>query len=70
MNTRKPLTLRRLREMHAGGDKIAMLTCYDAMFARFLDAAGVDDLVPKPIDWEILLAALETHTADDVGQGD
>jgi DNA-binding response OmpR family regulator len=36
---------------------------------RYL-AAGVDDLVPKPIDWEILLAALETHTADDVGQGD
>jgi 3-methyl-2-oxobutanoate hydroxymethyltransferase len=45
MNTRKPLTLRRLREMHAGGDKIAMLTCYDAMFARFLDAAGVDVLL-------------------------
>jgi 3-methyl-2-oxobutanoate hydroxymethyltransferase len=45
MNTRKPLTLHRLREMHSAGDKIAMLTCYDAMFARFLDAAGVDVLL-------------------------
>jgi 3-methyl-2-oxobutanoate hydroxymethyltransferase len=45
MNTRKPLTLHRLRQMHAAGDKIAMLTCYDAMFARFLDAAGVDVLL-------------------------
>lgn len=39
---RKPLTLHRLREMHAAGEKIAMLTCYDASFARVLDAAGVD----------------------------
>jgi 3-methyl-2-oxobutanoate hydroxymethyltransferase len=45
MDTRKPLTLRRLREMHSAGDKIAMLTCYDAMFARFLDAAAVDALL-------------------------
>ena len=39
---RKPLTLHRLREMHAAGEKIAMLTCYDAAFARLLDEAGVD----------------------------
>jgi 3-methyl-2-oxobutanoate hydroxymethyltransferase len=39
---RKPLTLHRLREMHAAGEKIAMLTCYDASFARLLDGAGVD----------------------------
>jgi len=45
MNDRKPLTLHRLREMHSAGEKIAMLTCYDAMFARFLDAAGVDVLL-------------------------
>jgi 3-methyl-2-oxobutanoate hydroxymethyltransferase len=43
--TRKPLTLRRLREMHAAGEKIAMLTCYDASFARLLDDAGVDCLL-------------------------
>ncbi|MEI7609167.1 MAG: response regulator [Rhodospirillaceae bacterium] len=27
-------------------------------------AAGVDDLVPKPIDWDILLAALNTVTRE------
>ena len=42
MNNRKPVTLHRLREMHAAGEKIAMLTCYDATFARVLDDAGVD----------------------------
>ena len=45
MTTRKPVTLHRLREMHAKGEKIAMLTCYDATFARVLDAAGVDVLL-------------------------
>ena len=42
---RKPLTLYRLREMHAAGEKIVMLTCYDASFARLLDGAGVDCLL-------------------------
>ncbi len=45
MNTRKPVTLHRLREMHASDEKIAMLTCYDASFARVLDEAGVDVLL-------------------------
>jgi 3-methyl-2-oxobutanoate hydroxymethyltransferase len=45
MNNRKPVTLHRLREMRAAGDKIAMLTCYDAAFARVLDDAGVDSLL-------------------------
>jgi 3-methyl-2-oxobutanoate hydroxymethyltransferase len=39
---RKPMNLHRLRAMHAAGEKIAMLTCYDASFARLLDDAGVD----------------------------
>jgi 3-methyl-2-oxobutanoate hydroxymethyltransferase len=39
---RKPVTLHRLRAMHAAGEKITMLTCYDASFARLLDDAGVD----------------------------
>lgn len=45
MTERKPITLHRLRGMHADGEKIAMLTCYDASFARVLDAAGVDVLL-------------------------
>jgi 3-methyl-2-oxobutanoate hydroxymethyltransferase len=42
---RKPVTLRRLQEMCRAGEKIAMLTCYDASFARALDDAGVDVLL-------------------------
>jgi 3-methyl-2-oxobutanoate hydroxymethyltransferase len=39
---RKPLNLQRLLDMHARGEKIAMLTCYDASFAHVQDEAGVD----------------------------
>ena len=41
-SARKPVSLPRLREMRTAGEPIAMLTCYDASFARLLDAAGVD----------------------------
>ena len=41
-SARKPMSLPRLREMHAHGDKIAMLTAYDATFAAVADAAGVE----------------------------
>jgi len=44
-NGRKPITLHRLRAMHTQGEKLTMLTCYDATFARLLDAAGVDMLL-------------------------
>ena len=44
-STRKPLSLPRLREMHAQGDKITMLTAYDATFAAVADAAGVECLL-------------------------
>jgi 3-methyl-2-oxobutanoate hydroxymethyltransferase len=42
---RKAITLHRLREMHASGEKIVMLTAYDASFARLADDAGVDCLL-------------------------
>jgi len=40
--TRKPVSLPRLQEMHARGEKITMLTAYDATFAAVADAAGID----------------------------
>lgn len=39
---RKPASLPRLREMHQHGEKITMLTAYDATFAAVADAAGVE----------------------------
>jgi 3-methyl-2-oxobutanoate hydroxymethyltransferase len=42
---RKPVTLHGLRRMLAEGRKIAMLTAYDASFARLADEAGVDCLL-------------------------
>lgn len=42
---RKPLTLHRLRELHAAGEKLTMLTCCDASFARVADDAGVELLL-------------------------
>lgn len=39
---RKPVSLPRLAEMRARGEKITMLTAYDATFAAVADAAGVE----------------------------
>ncbi|MCA1926035.1 MAG: 3-methyl-2-oxobutanoate hydroxymethyltransferase [Thiobacillus sp.] len=39
------ITLTTLKAMRERGDKIAVLTCYDASFARTLDAAGVEVLL-------------------------
>lgn len=38
-------TLSTLRQMARAGERIACLTCYDASFARLLEAAGVDVLL-------------------------
>ncbi|MDM0072770.1 3-methyl-2-oxobutanoate hydroxymethyltransferase [Variovorax sp. J2P1-59] len=42
---RKPVSLPRLADMHARGEKITMLTAYDATFAAMADAAGVECLL-------------------------
>jgi len=41
-SNRKPISLPRLQEMHSRGEKITMLTAYDATFAAVADAAGVE----------------------------
>ena len=41
----KQVTLRTLQQMKRAGQKITMLTAYDATFARLLDASGVEVLL-------------------------
>ncbi|MFZ9297758.1 MAG: 3-methyl-2-oxobutanoate hydroxymethyltransferase [Hylemonella sp.] len=43
--TRKPVSLPRLQELHARGEKITMLTAYDATFAAVADTAGVETIL-------------------------
>ena len=38
----KKKTILQLQEMKSRGEKIAMITAYDATFTRILDGAGVD----------------------------
>jgi 3-methyl-2-oxobutanoate hydroxymethyltransferase len=42
MKTTRALTINHLLAMKREGEKIAMLTCYDATFASAMDRAGVD----------------------------
>jgi len=42
---RAAVTLPKLREMRTRGEKIVMLTCYDATFAQVIDDAGVDTVL-------------------------
>src|SRR5688572_14028401 len=44
MKTEK-VTIHTLRQKKQAGDKLTMLTCYDATFARLLDEAGTDILL-------------------------
>jgi len=43
--SRSAVTVPKLLAMREAGEKIAMLTCYDASFAALLDRAGVDSLL-------------------------
>jgi 3-methyl-2-oxobutanoate hydroxymethyltransferase len=45
VSSRKPISLPRLHEMRARGEKIVMLTAYDATFAAVADHAGVECLL-------------------------
>ena len=45
MPIRKPMSLPRLQEMRTRGEKITMLTAYDATFAAVADAAGVESIL-------------------------
>lgn len=42
---RNAVTVPRLQAMRDAGEKIAMLTCYDASFAALLDRAGLDTML-------------------------
>ncbi len=42
---RKTITIQTLAAMRSGGEKIAMLTCYDASFASLMERCGVDILL-------------------------
>lgn len=41
----KPISLATLRDMKSRGEKISMLTCYDATFAHAMSGAGVEMLL-------------------------
>jgi 3-methyl-2-oxobutanoate hydroxymethyltransferase len=58
---RPAVTLLRLREMRARGEKVAMLTCYDATFARTLDDAGADALLVGDSLGNVLQGRTSTH---------
>ncbi len=42
---RKSITIKSLQELRRNGEKISMLTCYDASFATLLDRCGVEILL-------------------------
>lgn len=59
----KPVTTLDLVKMKAAGTRIVMLTCYDALFARLLDAAGIDVLLVGDSVNQVLGGAESTLSA-------
>lgn len=59
----RPVTTHDLLKMKEAGSRIVMLTCYDALFARLLDAAGVDILLVGDSVNQVLGGAESTLSA-------
>ena len=59
----KPVTTHDLLQMKQQGKRIVVLTCYDALFARLLDAAGVDVLLVGDSVNQVLAGADTTLSA-------
>jgi 3-methyl-2-oxobutanoate hydroxymethyltransferase len=57
------VTTRTLLEMKEKGQRIVALTCYDALFARLLDASGVDVLLVGDSLNQVLAGASSTLSA-------
>jgi 3-methyl-2-oxobutanoate hydroxymethyltransferase len=57
------VTTRGLLEMKEKGERIVALTCYDALFARLLDASGIDILLVGDSLNEVLAGAPSTLSA-------
>lgn len=59
----KTVTVAALLKMKEQGERIVVLTCYDALFARLLDAAGVDVLLVGDSVNQVLAGAETTLSA-------
>src|SRR5436853_7748604 len=59
----KAVTTYELVTMKQRGERIVALTCYDALFARLLDAAGVDVLLVGDSVNQVLAGAESTLSA-------
>ena len=60
---RKTVTVHELLKKKERGERIVVLTCYDALFARLLDAAGVDTLLVGDSVNQVLAGAPTTLSA-------
>ncbi len=61
--TDRPLTMPQLAARKAEGRRLVMLTCYDALFARLLEAGGVDILLVGDSLNEVLAGRRSTLSA-------
>src|SRR5438034_7034433 len=57
------ITTRTLLEMKQKGERIVALTCYDTLFARLLDASGIDVLLVGDSVNQVLAGAPSTLSA-------